>query len=297
MKNLKSVVFNEPSAFSEKRTFNWKTLKIYTVAFSLVGLILILLMPSEKELDFQRTEDPARREMNVENDFKPTFSEPTFVSSRSIEVGGAAKSGKERSSSMILVRNGLDLSTSVPPGRRFRVRLKEQVIVSQSAMPVIGVTLEDLVSEETLAIPKGSQVFGEVIFNQESLRAQVAWRFIRTPDGRERALSALSIGADGREGIAGVVHSDAVKNSVGATISRFVSSYAEGSVERGPLGGNPGGHKNGMTNAFGATAKDRADDFTEGLKKERVWMEIPSSLEFYAVLNQPFTFRDPGGSH
>lgn len=297
MKNLKSVVFNEPSAFSEKRTFNWKILKVCAVAISLVGLIAILLMPSKEELEFQRSEEPAKREMNIDNDFKPSLSEPTFVSSRSIDVGGASRSGRDRSSSMILVRGGLDLSSSVPPGRRFRIRLKEQVIVSQSAMPVIAITLEDLVSDETLAIPKGSQVFGEVIFNQESLRAQVSWRFVRTPDGRERALSALSIGADGREGIAGVVHSDAVKNSVGATISRFVSSYAEGSMERGPLGGNPGGHKNGMKNAFGATAKDRADDFAEGLKKERVWMEIPITLEFYAVLNQPFTFRDPGGSH
>jgi len=297
MKNLRSVVFNEPSAFSEKRTFNWKTLKICAVGFSLTGVIAILLMPSKEELEFQRAEEPAKREMNIENDFKPSFSEPTFVSSRSADVGGPSKSGKDRSSSMILVRNGLDLSSSVPPGRRFRVRLKEQVIVSQSAMPVIGITLEDLVSEETLAIPKGSQVFGDVTFNQELSRAQVAWRFVRTPDGRERTLSALSIGTDGREGIAGKVHSDAVKNSIGATLSRFVGSYAEGSMERGPLGTNPGGHKNGMKNAFGDTAKDRADDFAEGLKKERVWMEIPSTLQFYAVLNQPFTFRDPGGSH
>ncbi len=43
---------------------------------------------------------------------------------------------------MILIRGGLDLASSVPPGRRVRIRLKEQVIVSQSAMPVIGVTLE-----------------------------------------------------------------------------------------------------------------------------------------------------------
>ena len=45
------------------------------------------------------------------------------------------------------------------------------------------------------------------------------------------------------------------------------------------------------------TAKDRSSAYAENLKKQRRWIEVNAGTEFLAVINQPFTFRDPGASY
>lgn len=291
---LASLIWKDPTPFSSKRDFNWKFLKITFGLVSLLILSVILAMPSKETLEFEGKEELAKREMSLENTERPLPD--LAMDTRSYSgASGSTKSSRSHNSSMIVARGGVDLVNSVPPGRRFRIRLRESVIVSQSSMPVIGIVLEDVSSDDTLAVPKGSLVFGEATFNQDTRRGQVVWRFLRSVDGRERALNAISIGLDGKEGIEGKVHSNEVSNTVGQTLSRFVGSYAEGSMQRGPLNGNPGGSQNGFKNAVADTAKDRADKFAESLRKERVWIEISNSMEFLAVLSEPFLFRDPGG--
>jgi hypothetical protein len=54
---------------------------------------------------------------------------------------------------------------------------------------------------------------------------------------------------------------------------------------------------NGLKNAVSETAKDRVDAFAQSLQKEVKWMELRMGSHSFAVLNQSFTFRDPGGDH
>ena len=63
------------------------------------------------------------------------------------------------------------------------------------------------------------------------------------------------------------------------------------------MGAAPGGAENGLKNAVAETAKARADTWAEDLKKEKKWIELEAGAESFAVLNQPFSFRDPGATY
>jgi hypothetical protein len=68
-------------------------------------------------------------------------------------------------------------------------------------------------------------------------------------------------------------------------------------MNTGAFGANQGGHENGLRNAVAQTATDRANAMGEELQKERKWIELQSGSETFAVLNQPFTFRDAGATN
>ena len=102
---------------------------------------------------------------------------------------------------------------------------------------------------------------------------------------------------DGQVGVEGRIHSDAIKNTIGETITRFIGAYAQGSIQQGSLGAAPGGSENGLKNAVAETANARADAWGEDLKKEKKWIELEAGTESYAVLTQSFVFRDPGATY
>jgi type IV secretory pathway VirB10-like protein len=164
-------------------------------------------------------------------------------------------------------------------------------------MPVIGIVSKDVLQEGELAIPQGAKLFGEASFNDSTERADIAWRAIQLPDGRGRQISALGVGLDSQIGVEGRVHSEALKNAVGQTLTRFIGAYAEGSMQRGVLGASEGGSENGLKNAIAATAKDRAEAWAETMKKEKKWIEIDAGQEVSAVLTQAFPFREPGNTN
>lgn len=211
--------------------------------------------------------------------------------------GGGSRAEQDRSSSMILNREGIDVRTQLSAGTRVSIRLSNKVTIANQGMPVVGVVSNDVDCDSGTAIPSGSKVLGDASFDSDSERATINWRSIILPDGRERPFSAVGVGRDGQVGVNGRVHSDSVKNAVGQTLTRFVGAYAAGSMNTGMLGANQGGHENGLRNAVAQTATDRANAMGEDLKKERKWIELDGGAETSAVLNQPFTFRDAGATY
>ena len=195
---------------------------------------------------------------------------------------------------MVIAREGTDSRTQLPPGSRIAVYLLEKVIVGSQGMPVIGRVSRDFVYEDNIAIPQGSKAFGEVSFDDSLERASVAWRAIELPDGRQRAMSAIGVGLDGRVGVEGHIHSEAVKNTIGETLTRFIGAYAQGSMQQGQMGAESGGVGNGLKTAVAETAKERADNWAKDMRKEKKWIELDAGVESFAVLNQPFLYRDPG---
>lgn len=195
---------------------------------------------------------------------------------------------------MIIARSGVDGRNQLPAGSRISIKLLQKVIVSNQAMPIIGIVTKEVVHEDSVAIPQGAKIFGEASYNDGSDRAQISWKSVQYPDGRERQISGLGVSNDGQGGVEGNVHSEAFKNTVGQTLTRFVGAYAEGSIQRGALGANNGGEDNGMKNAIAETAKDRAESLAQDMQKEKKWIELNPNSEFFAVLNSPFLFRDPG---
>lgn len=301
----------EPKPFVKKRDINWK--RIYfcggvSLGLCIVGILVFAPSP-EPTSEFHGAQEPgstSSREASQERDPSieaavqlersrgtvPRSLDHLYSSSSGSSAHDASTSS--RSASMIVGRGSEDSRTHVPAGSRIAIQLVEKVTLAGSGMPVIGVVTRDFTHEETAALPKGSKVFGEASYDQNMDRARIDWKTIQMPDGRERPFSAVAVDQDGQLGVDGQVHSDAVKNTVGQTLTRFIGAYAEGSMERGAFGGNPGGSENGWKYAVAATAKDRADALAEGLKKERRWIEVPAGKEFYAVLREAFLFRDPG---
>lgn len=310
---IKNMAFKEKAYFLNRREINWSSLGKCGALALVIGIVGILMLPAPKEEigDFhqqaaagensrQVSSDPTEEAINQLGGGSYSRSVPTNLEhlyAPSYGGGSSSPGGNEPDSSMIVARGGLDSKTQVPPGSRISVRLYEKAVVANQGMPVIGIVMKDYIHEDAVAIPQGSKLFGEVSYDDGGDRANVSWKSVQFPDGRERPFSAIGVGADGQVGVSGRVHSEALKNTVGQTLTRFIGAYAEGSMQRGALGGNPGGTDNGWKNAIAETAKDRAENWADDLKKEKRWIEVSNQTEFYAVLTATFAFRDPGTSY
>lgn len=307
---LKNLFMKDPIPFSTRREIKWSAIKKTLAGLVAIVVLALLFMPDTKPqqgIYQEKAEAGSVQNSIAENDPSATAARQFEQSRSSVgsvprnldslygrPSGGGSNGAQDRNTSMIVTRGGLDSKTQAPPGSRIRVKLIENAIVAGTAMPVIGVVATDFVHDDGIAIPQGAKVFGEVTFDESSGRGQFLFRSIQMPDGRDRPFSAISVDRDGQVGVEGKVHSEALKNTAGQTLTRFIGAYAEGSMQLGALGSNPGGDDNGWKNAVADTAKDRADAWAEDLKKEKNWIEIRSGTEFFAVLREPFTFRDPG---
>lgn len=302
---LSAFFLRDKVPFAQKADVNWSRVRNCLLAAVGFALLVVLVLPTPKpeettfheKLDAERSGNDAPIRSSDPNDdtvralgsSRGTWSPPA---SGSTHGGGEI----DRAAPMILSRGGGDSKTQIPPGTRIAVHLKEKATITSHGMPVIGLVSRDFVQEAALAVPAGSKLMGMAMLDAGGDRAQVEWQAIQLPDGQMRQFAAAGVGLDGQLGVPGNAHSNVAENVVGATLSRFIGAYAEGAMERGSFGGNPGGASNGWKNAVAETAKDRADAFAEGLKKEKRWLELSPSDEFYAVLTAAFTFRDPGGS-
>jgi len=317
---IKEYFLKEPKPFTKKREINQSKVKIAIIIVIGILILGIAFWPTTRSQETSFHEktnsgtvvsapsenDPTQETVgqlqasNVNTasvhsslDYLYKENSPAGISGR-----GAASSGtSDRNGTMILSRNGNDSKTQLSPGTRFLVKLSEKTIVANQAMPITGVIVKDVMQENDVAIPQGAKLVGDISFDDANERAQVNWRSIIMPDGRERPLSGIGVGRDGQVGVDGNVKSEALKNTGGQTLTRFIGAYAEGSMSRGQSGSNNGGHQNGMKNAIAETAKDRANAMAEDMSKEKKWIELQMGAEFYTVLNQPFLFRDPGATY
>jgi hypothetical protein len=309
---IASFLLKEAKPFTKKREINWLKIKIITASTIVIVLIGILFWPITKpqETSFhEKTKSGTVVSAPSEND--PTQETVGQLQASSVNTasvhssldylykgnsqagiagGGSSRSGtSDQNGSMILSRGGNDSKTQLSPGTRFLVRLSEKTIVANHAMPILGIVAQDIMQDNEIAIPQGAKLIGDISFDDSNERAQVSWRSIIMPDGRERPLSGI--------GVDGNVKSESLKNAVGQTLTRLIGAYAEGSMSRGQSGSNEGGNQNGMKNAIAETANDRANALAEDMKKEKKWIELQMGTEFYTVLNQPFLFRDPGATY
>jgi hypothetical protein len=316
MEKFGNTFLKEKSYFLNRREINWIALRNCFLSALGIAVVVILFLPSSKPMD-QKFQEGGQAEPQS-FDSQATSGDPTLETIRQLSGGGQARvvpssldhlyasptlsggggsAANNRNVSMILARDGLDSKTQLPPGSRLPVRLYEKAIVANQGMPVIGILTRDYVHEDSIAIPQGSKVFGIITFDDNGDRAKVDWQSIQLPDGRERQISAIGVGTDGQLGVPGKTQSDALKNTVGQTLTRFIGAYAEGSMQRGSFGSNQGGGDNGWKNAIAETARDRADAWAESMKKEKRWIEVSNQTEFFAVLTANFAFRDPGATY
>ena len=306
---FRKIFLKEPKLFTDKRDLNWQGMKKLGLIGVGVAVLVLLFLPSPKadkkgfheqggrEVDIDPSRDvgvqpgqvPAAPMRHIPDSLDYLYRQPGSV--------GGGGSGPKRDAPMVLAREGMDSRNQLPPGSRFMVQLFEKTTVANQSMPVIGVVAQDFAYDSGVAIPQGSKLYGEMSFDDFSERASVTWRVLELPDGRRRQVSAIAVGLDGQPGMEGNVHSDALKNTAGQMVTRFVGAYAEGSMQRGAFGESVGGSDNALKNAVAETAKDRADAWAQDLKKEKKWIELEAGTASFAVLNQFFSFRDPGATY
>jgi type IV secretory pathway VirB10-like protein len=319
MKFPKNILFKEKIPLTNRRDLNKSgiaKLVIFLVVFLVIALLCI---PSG---NLERTDFHEHVSASGVVSSKPKDADPTDQAIEELKASqanlrslprsnlytggvpsaysGASNSGTtgdSRSTSMILGRSGSDSRNSLTVGSRVSIVLSQSLTIANQTVPVTGIVSGDVVSENSLAIPQGSKVIGEASFDTSSERANLSWKSIILPDGREREFSAVSIGRDNLVGVEGNVKSNALKNTVGQVLTEFVSAYAAGSMSSGMLGAAQGGVQNGLDNAVAKTAQDRANSFGENLKKEHAWIELQAGTNIVAVLSQSFVFRDPGATY
>jgi len=314
-KVLSRWFLKEPKPFTNKQEINKGfVIKIGLSVLTITVLFLLMLPSSQVEPEsFQEKIDPKtayERSRDTEGSTDSwaqvqgghlygaaSASRGFELFGQSANAQGSGQNQRNLNTPMILTRGGLDSRTQLPPGSRFMFKLIEKTVLSNQAMPIMGVVTQDVIHESSIAIPKESKLLGDVSFDESSERAQVNWKSVIFPDGRQRELMAIGISGDGQAGVEGNVRSDAFKNTVGHTLTRFVGAYAEGSMTRNQTGYSEGGNDNGLKNAVAETAKDRAQDWANDLKKTRKWIELMPGTQAQAVLNAPFTFKDPGSIH
>jgi len=293
----------EPVSFSKKKRINLRGIAWLGCVFLGLFCVGVFIAPAPEEETRNYSESKSAGSQAVSGDQVPAQSMPSDnpLSTAAIRSytsdfggGGGKGSGSNRNTTMIIAREN-DSSTTLPPGTKFSVKLIQNVTVTARSIPVIGRIVSSVSSQSSIAIPEDSQIFGEATLDEDTERASITWKSILFPDGRSKNVSAIALGADNQAGVDGNYHSDAVKNTAGQMISRFVGGFAEGAINRGAMGANQGGVQNGLLQGAADTAKDRTEAWSEDLKKQRAWIELEAGAQFQTILSQPFNFREPGG--
>jgi hypothetical protein len=295
-KSLMERFLKDPVPFSDKRDVNWVLVRNVAIGAVVLVVIGLLVIPGKSpEVEFSDRDRQIQEREILMNVPEGTYNQPRPVANYGYQ--SPTRGEGQRQGGMVISREGSDAAVSLQPGAKIRMRLLERVIVGSQSIPIVAIVTEDYSAESGVAIPKGSKVFGDASFDKDSSRALVSWKNIQFPGGRFRQFEALAAALNGHPGLEGTIHSEALKNALGHTMTRFVGAYAEGSMEKSPVFGSKGGHENGMKNAIAETAKDQADRYADSLKKERVWIELKPNTEFFALVTQSFRFRDPGGAY
>ena len=307
------IFLHDPKPFSDRREVKWNLVRNVSIGLVATVVVGILIMPDKKEQNGTFHENAQGGSIGTA---KPSVNDPTDETTRQLNQargnlngvhsnldylyqsqGGSAHSGggtQNKNSAMILTRDGNDTRGSLSAGTRLAIRLSNRIVISSQAIPVIGIITNDVINESDVAIPKGTKVLGTATFDDTNERAAIDWKTIILPDGRERQFQAIGVSQDGQAGIEGKVTSNAVKNTIGETLTQFIGSYAEGSMSQGAFGASQGGVSNGLKNAVAQTAKERASNMAETMKKEKKWIELSAGTDTLAVLSQSFAFKDPG---
>jgi type IV secretory pathway VirB10-like protein len=313
METLKKLIFKESMPFTNKKDLNTGGIaKLSGVVIFLVVLGL-LLMPTQKleQTNFREKVDSNGVVIEKSKDNDPTNQTLQELKASQANLrnvpkpnqpyatggygsGGTGGNSPDRNTTMIISRSGVDTKNALTAGTRVAIKLSQSLTISTQTIPVMGLVSGDVISDNSTAIPEGSRVIGDASFDDSNGRANLVWKTMILPDGRERPFAAVSVGNDNQVGVSGNVRSNAIVNTVGQMLTQFVGAYAQGSMSSGMFGASSGGVKNGIDSAVAQTAKERANSFGEDLKKEKKWIEIQAGTGVIAILSQSFVFREPG---
>lgn len=308
VKSLKNIFLKEPLPFTDKRDINWSFIKKIS-AISMSGLIFILLFIPEEQAETnasfseERSQTIAEKESEIDKINHDTLN----LLSRSYRHGNSKNldhlyarnqisNESKHSQSMVIARTDLNSGNTLPMSTKILLIIPTAIKVEGNQIPIMAFVKDDVYYKDSLAIPKNSALFGHASLS-DSDRVNIDWSLVQFSDGSEKKIQATSVGTDGRVGVPGKLEGNSSTNAAGQPLSSIIAAYAEGSKETGPLGANRGGHKNGVRNAVAETARSRSESWAKNLQKEVRWVTLEAGIETYALVTQPFVFRDPGATY
>ncbi len=303
--------FVKKSDVSEKREVNFKSFKILLFGGVLIFILVTFLLPTEQDIEFSQKMVPATEKAHtdeVENsktDPNQDLATQMWNSSPSNGLrnvygnssGGSSGNQINYNTSMIVGAKNGNAKTQLRSGIRIPLRIIDKFVVSQESVPILAESILDSTTDSGLRLPAGSRFYGEASFQKGSERAVIQFRQISLPSGEIKSISGIAVGKDGQPGVAGDVHSDGAKNTMGSIITTFIAGYATGSMETDVLGRSKGGVENGLKAAVAATAKDRANSYGEKLKTQREWIEVNMGAECDVLLSESMNLQQLGGDY
>jgi hypothetical protein len=286
---VKSLFVKESSHQTGKRDIDFRNILILFGLFILTFIAVVLSLPTQDSVKFREvTKNINEARENQQKDKPPGPGSTNLWASPSGFRSGSQGTGVNQNTPMQVLPHNGNSKLELHAGVHLRIQIVDKFIASNEPVPVLGRVLENATSESGLAISEGALLYGEATYQKSSGRAAIKFRKVSYPSGEIRIISANVVSSDGMPGIAGIVHSDAVKNSAGQFISTFVGAVASGSVRRDFMGNSQGGLENGLLVGASEVAKDRAQKYAENLKETREWIEVGSGTQCEAIIEQPF---------
>lgn len=294
LKNL----FVKKAAFSSKTELKISSFKWLGLAFILMFVCVVLLMPDDVPIQFSEKIEPTKdaNSADMTEATKPAQSSNQLWAAprREFSRSGSSGGSQVNYNTAMVVGSGGNAKTQLHAGARLPLRILDKVVISQETVPVLAELLLDSETESGLKLQAGTRFYGEASFMKGADRATIIFKQMSLPSGQIKPINARALGKDGQAGIAGRVYSDGVKNTAGQVITSFVGGLAAGSVQTDIFGRSQGGIGNGLLTAVAEAARNKTQTYGENLKAEREWIEIQPDAECDAQLFDSMDLQSGG---
>jgi len=303
----------ESDPFSQKRSFNAKSMRLFLVALLTVSVVAILFIggsAERKEAEKPMTDSEAVDRMKgvSESQGKSSQMGSAAVSTGSgpgsfySDYGNGHKAGslpmmasRQYTASQLVKPGdgGAGSGDKLPIGTTIELKLMNRVLSSDSAAPVIALVTGDVLWKDSIVIPEGTKAIGQASLDDTSQRLQIRFNTFVFPEGEEHAVSGIGLLGDGSSGLPGDYHTGETKKEIGSFISTFVGGLAEGMQDReaaGQLGITfaPGSLRNGVLGGLGQSALNQGKLYADSLGKARPYLDVPAGATFLLYLEREF---------
>jgi len=188
--------------FTEKRDINWRKVKIVLGAMIAALVFALLLLPEEEQLG--SFAEVSNKDSEMKSEAPNYYDDPNTEAIKYFKTSNlgsvprslghnyqsGVSSANNRNDSMIINRGGANAKNELSAGHRILVSLLDRIVISNHAMPVRAKVVENIASDNYLAIEAQSVLIGDATFDEANGLAQITWKTIIYPNGVQRSISA-----------------------------------------------------------------------------------------------------------
>lgn len=293
----------EPCPLTKKRQVKVKAIKVAfacAVGLSVLGLLVFgETAPPALSGSVVKDLGPESRSISSaplnELPEAPAFVDSGYVGKYAPPVPASSEASRSYGSAQLVSRGSQSPGgrDSLPMGTMIPVALEGAVISSDQSTPAIARLTADAEGLDGETIPEGTRVFGNAGVDSTGERIQIRFQTLVLPDGTQKDISAMAMGADGAAGLAGDVDQRLLARNGGRVVGTFVGGLAEGLKDR-QMGSNgivleSGSVRNGLLNGLSSAALDQARDSASASERLKPVVTIERGRAFYLFLEKGYS--------